>query len=141
MQYYNEYVVIKRFKGNTISGFLNLPYGTVCQVSDCGDNQKAIVCDKGIVCNVVSDVAFRFFAQNDDGNGFERSRLTHAILKRLEPKEYDTSHQDRWDKVWDDVICQKYKDTDFTDHWLWNYEFYNAPLFDLQYIARLVGAK
>lgn len=141
MQYYNNYVVIKRFKGKTVSGMLNLPYGTVCHVVDCGNGQKAIVCDKGIVCNVVSDAAFRYFAQNDDDNGFERGRLTQSIIKHLEPKEYDPTYQDRWNKVWDDHVCQKYKDTSFTDHWLWNYEFYNAPLLDLQYIAKLVGAK
>lgn len=141
MQYYNQYIVIKRFRGKTISGNLNLPYGTVCYVADCGDKQRAIVCDKGIVCNVISAAAFQFFAQNDDGNGFERGRLTQAIVKCLEPKEYDITYQDKWDKVWNDPICHKYKDTDFADHWLWDYKFYNAPLFDLQYIAKLVGAK
>lgn len=140
MQFYNEYVVIKRFKGKTVSGMLNLPYGTVCHTADCGNNQRAIVCDKGIVCNVISDAAFQFFTQNDDGNGLERGRLTQAIIKRLQRKEHDTSYQDRWDKVWEDSVCQKYKDTDFPDHWLWNYDFYNAPLFDLQYIAKLAGA-
>ena len=71
----------------------------------------------------------------------ERGRLTQAIIKCLELKEYDTTYQERWDKVWADPVCQKYKRSDFADHWLWNYEFYNAPLFDLQYIAKLVGAK
>lgn len=78
MQFYNEYVVIKRFKGKTVSGMLNLPYGTVYYAADCGNNQRAIVCDKGIICNVISDAAFQFFTQNDDGNGLERGRLTQA---------------------------------------------------------------
>lgn len=25
------------------------------------------------------------------------------------------------------------------DYWLWNHEFYNAPIEDLRYIAKLVG--
>lgn len=140
MHYYEHYIVTKRFKGNTISGFLNLPYGTVCHVTNCGD-QKAIACDKGIVCNVISDAAFQYFSQNDDGNGFERGRIVHAIIKRMRWNESDTTYQKRWDKVWNDPVCKKYKDDGFDDRWLWNYDFYNAPLFDLQYIAKLVGAK
>ena len=85
--------------------------------------------------------AFNYFSQNDDGNGLERGRLTQAIIKRLDRKEHDPTYQDRWDKVWSDPVCQKYKRSDFADHWLWNYDFYNAPLLDLQYIAKLVGVK
>lgn len=136
MQIYNKYVVTRRYKKLAQCGNVNLSYGTECTVAD-----KHIICDKGTICFVASQDAFNYFSQNDDGNGLERGRLTQAIIKRLEMEEYDLTYQDRWDKVWSDSVCQKYKRLDFTDHWLWNYEFYNAPLFDLQYIAKLVGAK
>ena len=68
--------------------------------------------------------------------------MTKSIIARLDRKEYDNGqHQKLWDKVWNDSICQKYKRSEYNDRWLWNYDFYNAPLFDLQYIAKLVGAK
>lgn len=136
MQIHNKYVTTKRYKKLAQCGNVNIPYGTECVVVN-----NHIICDKGTICFVASQDAFDYFSQNDDGNGLERGRLTQAIIKRLERKEYDTTYQKRWDKVWDDPVCQKYKRSDFADHWLWNYEFYNAPLFDLQYIARLVGAK
>lgn len=136
MQIYNKYVVTKRYKKLAQCGNVNIPYGTECVVVN-----NHITCDKGIICFVGSQDAFDYFSQNDDGNGLERGRLTQAIIKRLERKEYDLTYQDRWDKVWNDPVCQKYKRSEFTDHWLWNYDFYNAPLFDLQYIAKLVGAK
>lgn len=136
MQIYNKYVVTMRYKKLAQCGNVNLPYGTECSVLD-----RHITCDKGTICYVASQDAFDYFSQNDDGNGLERGRLTQAIIKRLDRKEYDPTYQDRWDKVWNDPLCQKYKRSDFADHWLWNYDFYNAPLLDLQYIAKLVGAK
>ena len=136
MQIYNKYVVTRRYKKLAQCGNVNIPYGTECNVVN-----SHITRDKGTICFVASQDAFDYFSQNDDGNGLERGRLTQAIIKCLELKEYDTTYQDRWDKVWTDPVCQKYKRSDFADHWLWNYEFYNAPLFDLQYIAKLVGAK
>ena len=136
MQIYNKYVVTKRYKKLAQCGNVNIPYGTECIAVN-----SHIVCDKVIICFVASQDAFDYFSQNDDGNGLERGRLTQTIIKRLERKEYDITYQERWDKVWADPVCQKYKRSDFADHWLWNYEFYNAPLFDLQYISKLVGAK
>ena len=136
MQIYNKYVVTRRYKKLAQCGNVNISYGTECIVVN-----NHITCDKGIICFVGSQDAFGYFSQNDDGNGLERGRLTQTIIKRLEKKENDSTYQDRWDKIWDDPLCQKYKNTNFPDHWLWNYEFYNAPLYDLQYIAKLVGAK
>lgn len=134
MQYYESYVVIDRLRKKVTCGEINLPYGTKCYTIYHGD-EKAIMCDSGLVCYVSSKTAYKHFAQNDDGNGLERGRLTKSIIARLERKKNE------WDKIWKDSVCQKYKRSDYDDRWLWNYDFYNAPLFDLQYIAKLVGAK
>lgn len=136
MQIYSKYIVTRRYKKLAQCGNVNISYGTECIVVN-----NHITCDKGIICFVGSQDAFGYFSQNDDGNGLERGRLTQAIIKRLERKENDLTYQDRWDKIWNDPLCQKYKNANFPDHWLWNYEFYNAPLYDLQYIAKLIGAK
>ena len=60
--------------------------------------------------------------------------LVAAIIARLEKK--GDGHQDRWDKVWDDPLCQKYRRPEHEDFWLWNYDFFNAPVADLRHIAR-----
>lgn len=129
-----EYITHRRFKGKGISGDLNIPAQTICDV--CG---KYIICSDKAVCFTTSQIAHDYFAVNDDGMGMERGRLTRAIIKRLGKK--DDAYQDRWDLVWDDHLCQKYKRPESIDYWLWSHEFYNAPIVDLQYIAGLIGIK
>ena len=95
------------------------------------------------MCYVASQSAFDFFAQNDDGHGIDRGKLTKNIIQTLiRLKQNDTEKANAvWDKIWNDPICLKYKRPEYADHWLWNYDFYNANLHDLQYIAKLVGVK
>ena len=129
-----SYIAYKRAKFIGITGEVNLPYNT------------PVYCEKGylftpntVICTDHSQNAYDYFARNDDGNGLERGKLTQAIRKRLAKR--DKTYQDRWDKVWEDKLCQKYKRTEYADYWLWNHEFYNAPIEDLRYIASLVGVK
>lgn len=103
----------------------------------CGNG--ALTIDGKPLCADRSQNAYDFFARNDDGNGLERGKLTQAIRKTLEKKDKD--HQIRWDKVWADPLCQKYKRAEHADHWLWNHEFFNAEIPDLRHIAALVGVK
>lgn len=137
MKYYNEYLVTKRFKAKAICGDVNLPYGTICTAIN-----GMISCDKGALCGIDSQNAFDYFSQNDDGFAMLRRKLIGAIFDALSRQKQDLdSYNARWDKVWNDRICQKYKREDHDDHWLWNYDFYNAEIVDLQYIAKLVNAK
>ena len=128
------YITIKRTRFESISGPINLPYGT--DVNSTGD---FLALDNAPICAVTSQNAYDYFARNDDGKGLERGRLTQAIRAALEKRDKD--YQARWDRVWEDKLCQKYKRKEHADHWLWNHDFYNAEIPDLQYIAELVGAK
>ena len=128
-----NYITSKRAKFIGITGEVNIPYNTT------------VYCEKGylftpdtVICTDHSQNAYDHFARNDDGNGLERGELTQAIRKRLAKR--GKAYQDRWDKVWEDELCQKYKRTEYADYWLWNHDFYNAPIEDLRYIAKLVGA-
>ena len=76
-----------------------------------------------------------------DGQGRERGALVTAILARLQPQNPGDACQARWDKVWGDALCQRYRRPEHEDHWIWSYDFYNAPTVDLWHIARLIGAK
>ena len=134
MKYYNQYVVTKRFKKKSICGNLNLPFRTKCFTKD-----GAIYCEKGIICGVASQDAFDFFTQNDDGCAELRRKLINSIFNALNhSKQSIESYNERWDKVWNDTTCLKYKREDYEDHWLWNYDFYNAEIDDLKYIEKLV---
>ena len=76
--------------------------------------------------------------QNDDGRGKERGELVNTILSRLQKP--DKGKADRWKKVWGDSLCQKFKRPEHDDQWIWNFDFFNAQLEDLRYIAALIGA-
>ena len=132
MQYKN-YLCRKRARFDGISGQVNIPYGT------------ALICQDGFLmhqnkplCGITSQNAYDFFIQNDDGMGRERGDLVGRILSKLQKR--DAGYQARWNKVWEDSRCQKYKRPEHEDHWIWNFDFYNGPVEDLRYIAGLIGA-
>ena len=129
-----NYITTKRAKFNSLSGTVNLPYGTKVE---CADGFLSI--EGTPLCGDHSQNAYDFFARNDDGNGLVRGKLVDGIRKTLEKR--DKNHQARWDKVWADPICQKYKRAEHADYWLWNHEFYNANIPDLRFIAALIGVK
>lgn len=136
------YVARRRAKFKGCNGQqVNIPYGSILEAQD------GFLLWKGQpLCVDTSQNAHVFFSQNDDGLGLERGALVAAIMTRLEtPPNASQKHRDtiqtRWDKVWADALCQKYKRQEHEDHWLWNHDFYNAPVGDLRHIAALVGAK
>jgi len=130
----NCYVAIKRAKFVSNGVQVNIPYGTEIEAAD-----GCLLFNGTQLCAVDSQNAIDYFASNHDGNGFERGKLTAAIINRLSKRDKD--YQKRWDAVWEDKLCQKYKQSDYGDHWLWNIDFYHAPLVDLYHIAHLVGAR
>lgn len=131
---YKSYIANRRAKFNGICGYVNIPYGTKLT----SDENLIYYLGKPL-CVVSSQNAYDYFSQNDDGNGLIRGELVRTIKRVLERK--GQGHQDRWDKVWSDQLCQKYKMKEHEDFWLWNYDFYNASIEDLNYIANLIGAK
>ena len=132
MQYKN-YLCRKRARFDGISGQVNIPYGTapICQDGFLMHQNKPL-------CGITSQNAYDFFSQNDDGMGRERGDLVGRILSKLQKR--DSGYQARWNKVWEDARCQKYKRPEHEDHWIWNFDFYNGPVEDLRHIAGLIGA-
>ena len=129
-----QYTAYRRFKGSAICGRINISALSICE-----KNGNTIYFDGKPICFDTSENAHQFFSRNDDGLGSERGKLTRAIQDKLAKR--DGAFQDRWDKVWEDKICQKYKRKEYDDFWLWNHGFFNAGIEDLKYIAKLVGAK
>lgn len=132
-----QYIAHKRFKQKSISGNVNISAYSICE-----EQNGIIFYNNNPICAVTSENAHQYFSRNDDACGIERGKLVKSIQKTLAQRESkeDPVYQARWDKVWDDKLCQKYKRVEHQDFWLWNNDFYNAPIFDLRYIAELVGA-
>lgn len=129
-----RYIVKKRMRQRGITEFVNLPYGTEVE------SVSGFICYQGnAICTVSSRNAHLYFSWDGDGHGKERGALTTAITSLLEKR--DKEHQARWDKVWGDNTCRKYRRKDHEDHFLWSHAFYEAPVEDLRHIARLIGAK
>ena len=129
-----DYIVYKRFKQKALCGDVDLPELTQCKLIG-----NFISYKNKALCINTSQNAHMYFVRNDDNQGLLRGKLTTEIQKVLSKKDDD--YQLRWYKVWQDKVCQKYKRTEQADHWLWNHDFYNANIFDLRYIAKLVGVK
>ena len=129
-----KYICHKRFGAKAICGEVNISATTECEEAN-----GFIFCDGKTICACKSENAHQHFARNDDGQGMMRGKLTQAIQKSLAKR--DKAYQARWDKVWSDPICQKYKRSDHEEFWLWNHEFFNAEIVDLYHIAAIIGAK
>lgn len=131
---HTRYIARKRARFEGISGPVNIPFGTRLEALD------GLLYHNGQpLCAITGQNAYDYFSQDDDGQGLARGRLVAAIVARLEKR--DAEYQARWDKVWAAPICQKYRRPDHEDFWLWNHDFYNAPVTDLQHIADLVDAR
>lgn len=130
-----RYIARKRARFTSVLEHnVNIPWGAVLE------EQDGLLFWRGeAVCTATSQDAYDYFSRDDDGQGEVRGRLVGAIMARLERR--DRGYQARWDKVWKDRLCQKYRRPEHEDWWLWGYGFFNAPIADLRYIAALVGAR
>lgn len=138
----NKYIVKKRARFTTIVGReVNLPFGTPCYVYTSKNSQNeeiSCIYYKGSpLCLTQSQIAHDYFSANDDNYGEKRGHLIAKICNKL--KVRDNNYQNRWDKIWEDkTICPKYKRVEHEDFWIWNNDFYEAPIFDLEYIWGLI---
>lgn len=127
-----QYIVHRRFKGMAICGEVNLPVNTLLE-----DIDGFLYKSGKRICADTSENCKQFFARNDDGQGILRGRLSQKIISILSKRDKD--YQNRWDKIWSDPICQKFKSPQHNDFWCWNNDFYQAHIFDLQHILKLIG--
>ena len=126
-----NYVCFKRFKDNAICGKVNIPYGSILE------NDYGLLKFNGkTICFARSQNAHDYFAVNDDGRGLERGNLTSSIIKLLSKR--DKSYQERWDKIWSDLSMLKYKREEDPDYWIWNHDFYCAPVEELERIKKMI---
>ena len=127
-----KYITYKRFKSLAMCGDVNIP-----ALSECECIEGMITWKREPICYCTSENGHNYFAVDEDGNGLERGRLTSLIKAALAKK--DASHDARWERIWADPTCWKYKHKGFADWWLWGHDFYIAPIDDLRYIAHLIG--
>ena len=121
-----QYVVHRRLRCKSLSGDVNLPFGTLCTL-----NGEILEKDGKPLFFVMSENAHQYLARNDDGHGIERGRLTQEIQSRLRPKpnpKDEAKRLEAWNRIWDDEKLKPYKMREHPDHWLWNHAFFNAEI-------------
>ena len=133
-----RYITTKRFKRKGIDGNFNIPYGTAIE-----SENGYLWQDGRRICSEKSAAMREYFARNDDGLGQKRSKVTHSIIDAMLMRDGETKDdwQKRWDVLWEDPVCNKYRKDYSETTFLWGISFYNAPLLDLYHIAALAGAK
>ena len=132
------YITTKRFKRKGMDGDFNIPYGTVIE------SENGYLWHEGKrICSEKSAVMREYFSKDDDGLGQKRSRIAHGIIDAMLMRDGETKEnwQKRWDVLWEDPVCNKYRKDYSETTFLWGIEFYNAPLLDLYHIAALAGVK
>lgn len=144
-----QYITYKNFKGNTIIGEITIPQGNTCEVRG-----KGIYYKGRLICFLTSQNARDYFAYNEDGNGLTRGQYIEYIKTTFkypyqaintEGDNPDTEEQiaektiinNRWEKFLADEICLKYRDNS-GDSWVWNNDFYTAPIEDLTHIKEIL---
>lgn len=137
---YHNYIVKKRARFDSISGPINLPYGSRVEGID------GFLCDLrgNRICSAMSQNAYDYFAQDDDHMGVIRGGLIDDIFSILSSSPSDSEGKfderlKKWEIIWKDPVCLKYKRPEHEDFWVWNFEFFNAPISDLKYILKIIG--
>lgn len=125
-----KYIFHKRFKEKSISGMMNIPAKTKCE------SVNGLVFVLGLpVFFETSENAHTYVATDEDGFGLRRGALTKEICSRTKKAGGGESAAK---KMRGNIICEKYRRGDCKGVWLWNQDFYNAPIEDLQYILHLI---
>ena len=132
-----NYINRKRYKKKCIQGEVNFPYNTSFI---CVDNGMILYNNKPVCFNTSQD-AYDYFVRNDDGNGLYRGKLIEEILKltRNDTQKNKDKSQLIWDFLWSNhYIKDKFKRKDHDDVWLWNHDFYNSSIEDLEMILNTI---
>lgn len=129
-----RYIAIKEFNNIGIDGNFNISIGEelICE-------NRMIKYKNKAVCMCTSENAHEYFMRNDDGNGMERGDLINNIFALLNTED-EALCKARWEAVEADEICQKYRKDNTPGTWLWNHDFYNADIADLEYIDEMIEA-
>ena len=127
-----QYVIYKRFKDSALCGPVNLK-----ATLPCWESEGIIYYEGKPLCFAASENALCHFARDDDGKGLLRGKLIGDIKRRLAQRDGD--YQKRWDKIWADKLCAKFKRKEYADFWIWNKAFHDAEIEELEYVAELIG--
>jgi hypothetical protein len=133
----DRYVNIKRIKKLAHCGEVNIPRGNSFIVDEEGfitlvDNPEIQICWD------CSNTAYEYFGYNNDDKGFERKEL----INKMRDMMAGIRHKDvEFADFLEDVIAMKYKKhPEVKTDWDWDYyKVHTAPMYDLQYLYKMIS--
>lgn len=135
------YVTHQRFRDYTISGRMNLPYGTKIEYNP--ENNLLFTMDGKPICYATSYNAHKFFSPDNDGRGLERGKLTYAIAFGRKIKPNKDGHAYKFTEEEINTLKRDWKKFLKVSHEtiLFNHDFFCADIEDLQKIADVLNIK
>lgn len=132
-----EYIIHHRLKDSTISGQVNLPYGTKLY----SNGGRFITGFSGTICVIGSEQYNQHIAPNDDNNGLERGAITYAIAYKNTPTYHSKGQRFTDEQI--NTLLSKYQRflVPDVDAILFNTKFFNAPIEDLRTMAKDLNIK
>jgi hypothetical protein len=135
-----QYITHHRMKGIVATGErMNIPYGSTFETV--GD--FIATADAKAICYTTSELAYEFFARNDDGRGLERGQLTHAIAYKPRERYSAEGRRQRFTDQEIEILetrWGKFLRSD-TDVIRFNHDFFNAEVDELAVMAGSLNIK
>lgn len=127
-----EYICHKRFKGIGASGKEYL----IRRKEKLQSVGRFISLGAEAVCVPSSENAYKYFARNDDGNGLRRGELTYRIA--YSPRHPNENNGYRFTDAEREMLETEYSHflRQDVDTIVFNYDFFNADIEELEEIAR-----
>jgi len=132
-----DYVVHKDMNALVLRGETHLTRGTQAYTY-----KNIISINNEPICLTTSEIAYTYFARDDDGCGLERGKLITKIKDKLRSDNEKNSarkYKRRWKLIWADESLHRFRRKEHEDFWIWNHDFYNASIEDLKYILNLIS--
>ena len=132
-----KYITHKRFKdkGMTTKTY-NIPYSTELTVQN-----QIIYYNNEPICYITSENGHKYFSRNDDNQGLERGRLTHAIA--YSDRKVNKNNGFRFTPEERDMLVAEYSHflVDDQEWILFNHDFFNAEVEELKELAKKLNIK
>jgi hypothetical protein len=135
-----QYIVHHRMRDIVATGKkMNIPYGSTFETI--GD--FIATADAQAICYITSEMAYEFFARNDDGKGLERGKLSYAIAYKNRVRYSATGRRQRFTDEEIELLETHWSRflRDDTDTIRFNRSFFEADPAELAAMAKMLQIK
>ena len=134
------YIFHHTYKGLRADGKeVVIPFGTELEVIN-----NMVVHENALFCYTTSDVAQHYLSRNDDGQGLLRGKYVYSIAFRPRQRINSDGHVNRFtEKELEEINNNwtKFIRTEFRDVLIFNNDFFNAEIEDLEAFAKAINIK